>query len=290
MDVLIAGRALTKWADVGLEASDVVIASERLEEHGEISGRKFTHSTFANVSFLDTDVVNSEFLDCTFIQCYFRDTRFEGSSFVGCKFIDSNFHKAKVSTCNFRYATFRRSVIPYSELQFSGPPEPNLRHELFTELSRAALEVGDDDNARRYRLGAIEAQNVHLWAAVKHDSDWYAGHFPWDRRTAAGLQLGWHFINRILWRHGESTVRLLAVALVVSVAVFPALFAIRPPAGASPGDLVWLSLSNVLSMDRLSTVAVATGYVRVLSAVEGLIGIAFAGLIVTLILKALLRR
>ena len=144
------------------------------------------------------------------------------------------------------------------------------------DLSRAALEVGDEDNARRYRLGAIEAQNVHLWAAVKHESNWYTEHFPWDRRAGAGLQLGWHFINRVLWRHGESTLRLLAAALVVSLAVFPALFAIRPPAGASFGDLVWLSLSNVLSLDRLSAIESPTGYVRVLSAVEGLIGIAFA--------------
>ena len=72
VDALTAGRALTKWADVGPAVSDVVIASERLEGLGAVSGRKFTHSTFANVSFLGTDVVNTEFLDCTFIQCYFR--------------------------------------------------------------------------------------------------------------------------------------------------------------------------------------------------------------------------
>lgn len=287
---LTAGREPTKWVDVGQAASDVVVASERLEAHGGVSERKFTHSTFVNVSFLDTAVTNTEFLDCTFIQCYFRGAKFEGSSFVGCKFIDSNFHKAKVSTCNFRYATFRRSVIPYSELQFSAPPEPNLRHELFMDLSRAALEVGDEDNARRYRLAAIEAQNIHLWAAVKHESNWYTDHFPWDRRIGAALQLVWHFINKLLWRHGESTLQLLAAALVVSVLVFPGLFAIARPAGASFGDLVWLSLSNILSVDRLSAIESTTGYVRVVSAVEGLVGIAFAGLIVTLILKALLRR
>lgn len=279
-----------KWADVGRAASDVVIASERLETYGGVRERKFSHSTFVNVSFLNTAVGSTEFLDCTFIQCYFRGAQLEGSSFVGCKFIDSTFHKAKVSTCNFRYATFRRSVIPYSELQFSAPPEPNLRHALFTDLSRAALEVGDEDNARRYRLAAIEAQNEHLRAAVKHKSKWYTEHFPWDRRIGAALELVWHFINKLLWRHGESAPRLLASGLVVSLLVFPVLFAIRPPAGASWGDLVWLSLSNILSLDRLSEIESTTGYVRALSAVEGLVGIAFAGLIVTLILKALLRR
>lgn len=290
MDALIAGRVPTKWAGVGQEASDVVIASERLEVHGMVTGRTFSHSTFVNVSFLNTAVKDSQFLDCTFIHCYFRGAKFEGSSFVGCKFIDSNFHKAKVSGCNFRYATFQRSVVPYSELRFSAPSEPNLRQQLFADLSRAALGVGDDDNARRYRIAAIEARNEHLWAAVKNESTWYKEHFPLERRIGAVLELLWHFINKFLWRHGESTPRLIVAALVVSLVVFPSLFAIKRPSDVSLGDLVWLSLSNVLSLDRLSMIESTTLYFRILSAVEGLVGIVFAGLIVTLILKALLRR
>lgn len=285
----MAGRTLSKLGDVPQGGEDLVIASERFDGQ-EVSSKSISHSTFVNVSFYGSEVVGNAFLDCTFVQCYFRDTAFKNSSFVGCRFVDCNFHKAKFSDADFRYAHFRRSVLDYSELRFSAPPEPNLRRDLFLELSRSALETGDEDNARRYRLGAIEAQNEHLWAAVKHESAWYRTHYPLERRIAAGFQLAWHFINKVLWRHGESTLRLLACALVFAFLVFPALMLADRSPGTSFGDLIWLSVSNFVSVDRLSTIPPDSTYLLVVCAIEGLVGIAFAGLVVTLILKAFLRR
>lgn len=289
MDDLGAGRTLTKWAEVPPEASDILVASERLDSQ-TIQHPRFNHSTFANVSFLKAEVEDGAFMDCTFIQCYFRDADLKRTSFVGCKFIDCNFRGAKLSSVNMSYSHFRRSVVPYSEMQYSAPSEPNLKRDLFQELSRSAAEVGAEGEARRYRLAAIEAQNIHLRAAVTHQSVWYQEHFPWDRRVAAGLKLVWHFLNKVLWRHGESAPRLLGCALISALMVFPGLMWPSRPSGANYGDLVWLSLSNMLSVDRLSNIVPSSTYLRGLSAAEGLVGIAFAGLIVTLILKALLRR
>lgn len=49
-------------------------------------------------------------------------------------------------------------------------------------------------------------------------------------------------------------------------------------------------MSNFILLDKLSSVPEASTYIRAVSAFEALSGIIFAGLFVTLVVKALLRR
>lgn len=291
MDSLSAGRVPAKLAESAI-ASDCLFASERLDG-SEIASRQISHSTFVNVSFLATKIQHSRFVNCIFIGCYFRKTEISASAFVGCRFIDCIFDFSTIQNTDFKYSKFRRSVLPYRDMQFSAPSEPNLRRDLFYELSRAADSVGDADEARSYRLAAIDATNVHLWAGVKAQSTWYAEHFPTERRLAAGFTLLWHYLNRALWQHGESAWRLLRSALIAVLGLFPLLlFLGRESAGSGTdyADSTWLSVSNFLLLDRLSDLTAASTYLRIVSATEALSGIVFAGLFVTLVVKALLRR
>lgn len=292
MDSLSAGRLPAKLAET-TAASDCLFASERLDD-SELSARQISHSTFVNLSFLASKIQHSRFVNCIFIGCYFRKAEINASAFIGCRFIDCTFDFATIRNTDFKYSKFRRSVPPYRDMQFSAPSEPNLRRDLFYELSRAADSVGEVDEARSYRLAAIDATNVHLWAGVKAQSTWYAEHFPLDRRLAAGLTLAWHYLNRALWQHGENAWRLLRSALIAVLGLFPLLLFMGRSASpeSEPGyiDSIWLSVSNFLLLDRLSDVAVESTYLRVASATEALTGIVFAGLFVTLVVKALLRR
>lgn len=291
MDSLSAGRLPAKLAET-TTASDCLFASERLDG-SEIAARQISHSTFVNLSFLAGKIQHSKFVNCIFIGCYFRKAEINASAFVGCRFIDCTFDFSTIRNTDFKYSKFRRSVLPYRDMQFSAPSEPNLRRDLFHELSRAADSIGEVGEARSYRLAAIDATNVHLWAGVRAQSSWYAEHFPVDRRLAAGLTLLWHYLNRALWQHGESAWRLLRSALIAVLGLFPLLlFLGRDSAGseASYADSIWFSVSNFLLLDRLSDLAAVSTYLRVVSATEALSGIVFAGLFVTLVVKALLRR
>lgn len=278
-----------KLADT-TSGSDYLFASERLDGT-DVVGRQISHSTFVNLSFLDGKIQHSKFINCIFVNCYFRKAEINASAFVGCRFIDCNFDFSTIRNSDFKYAKFQRSVLPYRDMQFSAPSEPNLRRDLFHELSRSADSIGDVEGARAYRLAAISATNVHLWAGVKAQSTWYAEHFPIERRLSAGLTLVWHYVNRVLWQHGESAWRLLRSALIAVVGLFPLLlFMGRDNSSGSFGEAIWLSASNFLLLDRLSDLPADSTYLRIVCAAEALSGIVFAGLFVTLVVKALLRR
>jgi hypothetical protein len=256
----------------------------------------YSHSTFANVSFLDVKIKNSRFRDCTFIECYFRKADIRSSVFVGCKFINCNFSHTIIRTSDFRYADFRGSHPSYAELAHSAPTEPNLRSELFFGISTAAESRGDAKEARQFRVAAIDARKDHLKAALKSSSTWYKEHYPPLARIGVAGSLIWHYLNRLLWRHGESAWRLLLSTLITVGLVFPALYYLARsgfvPANpiASYGDAISLSSSNFLSIDRLSDAVPSTGWTKILSGIEALAGVIFGGMFVTLLVKALLRR
>jgi hypothetical protein len=275
--------------------ADRLFAGERCDE-SQLQDVNYEHSTFANVSFLDAKISRGHFRNCAFVECYFRNADLRQLSFVGCKFINCTFDHITIRDCDFRYAEFRGQSPPYTELAHSAPQQANLRHQLFDQLARISESSGDTESARRYRQAAIDALDKHLRAAVRAETAWYREHFDSWGRVGAAVRLFWHKLNRILWAHGDSAWRLLASAFVVILIVFPVLFLIfrdglRSSAGeVSASDVVWLSLSNFLLIDRVSPLEVVSGAALALSATEALLGIIFAGLYVTLLIKALLRR
>lgn len=256
----------------------------------------FSNSTFANVSFLRADVKAGSFRNCVFIECYFRKAELRDTTFVGCKFVNCNFTHISIRGCDFRYADFRDTAPPFQEMLHSAPQQANLRNELFDALARVAQSSGDPAESRRYKVAAIKALDLHLRAAVRGDSVWYREHFDLAARAQAVLRLGWHRVNHLLWGHGESAWRLLSSAAVAALIIFPVLFlalhsGVQVPHGqATASDYLWLSLSNFLLIDRISIVDLTTWPTQSLAAIEALFGVVFAGMYVTLLVKALLRR
>lgn len=256
----------------------------------------FANSTFANVSFLRAKVARGTFRNCVFVECYFRNGEFRDTTFVGCKFINCNFTHVVIRDCDFRYADFRGTAPSFQEMLHSAPQQANLRHELFDDLARVAQSSGHAAEARRYKVAGIDALDLHLRAAVRGDSAWYREHFDLVGRAQALFRLGWHRLNRVLWGHGESAWRLLSSAAITALLVFPILFLALQSGVVVPGeqvatsDYLWLSLSNFLLLDRISGVELTTWPTQALAAVEALLGIVFAGMYVTLLVKALLRR
>lgn len=291
MDSLSAGRAPAKFADT-MDGSDWLFASERLDG-AEVTSRNIRHSTFVNISFLESEIRESNFMNCIFMNCYFRKAEVKSSTFIGCVFIDCIFDFSKIQNSDFKYSRFQGSILPYREMQYSAPSEPNLRRDLFDELARAADSIGKTAEARAYRLAAISATNKHLCAGVKAQSKWYAEHFPLNRRIAAASKLLWHYMNQLLWQHGESAWRLFRNAVIAVIGIFPLLLYVgRQPQNGGPSyaDSIWSSVSNFLPLDKLSSMPETSTYIRIISALEALSGVIFAGLFVTLVVKALLRR
>lgn len=294
MDAFTAGRSPSD-IEAPFRGDGLLLASQ-LCDGLTLPSAHYSNSTFANVSFLSSKISRGSFRNCVFIECYFRKADLRDSSFVGCKFINCNFAHVTIRDCDFRYAEFRGTPPPFAEFVHTAPQQANLRYELFNSLARVADYAGDADTARRYRLAAVEAMDKHLRAAVRAESTWYREHYDAVGRLGSLIRLCWHQLNRSLWAHGESAWRLLISAMLVTLVVFPVLFLVfqtgiqTPAAGRSTSDYLWVSLSNFLLLDRLSDVSLTTSVTRSLSAIEALLGVIFAGMYVTLLVKALLRR
>lgn len=288
MDALAAGRKL-KPLGAPWVGTDALYASARVDGQ-TISRGNYAHSTFSNISFLNAKLIGCKFLNCIFVNCYFRRADLRDCSFVGCRFIECNFKKTVFEGGDYGYSTFERCFAPFSEFQYALPSRPNLKQDLARNLSLAAEQLGQSDEGRRYRLVALDANKAHLFAAVRAESEWYRTHYDVIGRLYALIQLFWHYLNSLLWRHGESALRLLSVAIGLVFILFPALSYLATQGAVSVPDLLWLSLANFLSIDRLSNVHLLSTWIRSISAVEALLGILFAGLYVTVLVKALLRR
>lgn len=269
--------------------TDEQYESDRIDGQ-QVRNAKYRHSTFTNVSFLRANVVGSEFNNCVFEDCYFRDATFTATRFIGCRFVSCTFNGVSVSNADFRYARFLDCSIEYRSLRYSLPTEPNLRMMLSQNLSLQAKNLGQQHDARQYHLDYLSARKEHLLAGLRADNTWYKDHFQTLERLKAGASLCWYFLNAALWRHGESAARLLMSAVALIFAVFPLAFVLIDPAPNTYGNTVLLSLSNFLLLDRLHTDPIRHPVILALSAMEAALGILFAGMYVTVLVKALLRR
>lgn len=268
---------------------DSLFDSDRLNNQPVLDAR-YEHCTFTNISFLKARVSGGRFRNCTFVDCYFRDAVLSACDFTGCKFINCNFGHVRIEGGEWKYSKFVECLILYRDFRYALPNEPNLRMPLAKDLTVQAEKLGETSEARKYHLDYLNARKNHLLAGVKAETEWYQKHFKTVDRLGAAFQLVSYYFNSLLWKHGESAWRLLVSALLVSFVLFPLLYGVSDRQDSQYLSLLWLSLSNFFLLDRLSNVSLTGELMRVYSAVEALAGILFAGLYVTVLVKALLRR
>jgi len=292
----LVGRESIVFPETGDGLTDRMVAAQRLDQK-VIQGRRFSHCTFANVSFKEAQLTDSEFLDCAFINCYLRKTRLLNCRFVGSKFYACEFPKVSVQSCDFRYAKFFACAIPYDEMEHNLPSEPNLREELAAGLALAAEELGWSSEARGYRLAAIAAREDHLAAAVRAVSTWYKEHYPPLRRLAACVQLVASKMNGLLWGYGERSGVLLRNLVLLAAVVFPALLwsvrsdlAVSGGGTATFGDLLWLSVTTIIPVGAINSVTALSSAGRGILTLEAFCGIVIAGLFVTLLFRSVVNR
>ncbi len=292
----LIGRKRTAFNNAEGDQADILIAAERLDKQ-HLTGRRFHHCTFANVSFLDAVLQDCRFDDCAFLACYFRHTRIVNCTFVGAKFVGCEFPKPAVQSSDFRYAQFENCAVSFEEMEHCLPREPNLRENLSNCLAVTSEQLGFTSQARRYRLSAIQARDEHLWAAVLGKSEWYRDHYDLGRRIGAALSWLASKLNGLLWGHGERWAVLARNLGVAALVLFPIVLwtlrdGIQLADGRRPGvgQIVWLSVTTTIPVDGINSLVAASPLARVVLTLEAFMGIVIAGLFVTLLVRRALRR
>ncbi|HJQ94297.1 MAG TPA: pentapeptide repeat-containing protein [Acidimicrobiia bacterium] len=277
------------------QGSDAVFSSKRIDGSAVVDA-SFSHCTFIKVSFKDCQIERSRFFDCTFVDCYFRSAQVRESGFVGSRFIDCLFPSIEITGSDFRFARFENCSLDPGEVRSSMPREHNLREELSARLEVAALQVGRSKDASTYKLWAIEARESHLLAAIRSENTYYRQHFPGLERFKAAVQWFGSKLNGWLWGYGEKWTVLVRNLMVATVVVFPGLFwlnidGLRKASGdPNFADLLLVSLNYVFQGPGFSSLTLASTTTRILAAMATAAGLVSAGLLITMLFKAVTRR
>ena len=277
-------------------ATDTAYGATRLDDT-TIANADFAHCTFANISFKKAVFQSSTFLNCIFIGCYFRRAELSGSRFIGCRFIDCNFSHVAIKGCDFTHSSFRECQLPFSELEFSMPSEPNLKEDLARNLFLESSRLGLSAEARRYRIAEIRAREVNLLSAALGSSQWYKEHYDGLARLRALRELVLSYLNRWLWGYGERARVLLRNLLLVALVLFPlAFFALsdglskESNSAVSWSDCIYFSLENVLPGGFQSGVDAVSLAARITAGVESFFGIVALALFASYVFRWSLHR
>lgn len=291
----LVGRAAGNWPSAAAPATDMVFAAVR-KDNENLEGLEFAHCTFANVSFKNVSLSQCRFTNCAFLNCYFRRTKIVGGAFIGCKFIGCDFPHVTIQSCDFKYSRFEECYIPFDEIEHSLPREPNLREELTHSLSIAADELGLNSDGRKYRLASIQAREEHLTAAILGNSDWYQRHYDGIRKIKALGQLIASKMNGIIWGYGEKWHVLIRNLLFLAVIIFPTiLWLFRDNFQASAkdwgvGKYIWLSVTTIIPVGRAVSVEGTDCIIWSVLTLEALVGVLAAGLLVTMLVRRMVKR
>jgi hypothetical protein len=289
---LVRSRTSTLGSDPS-PVSDTTFVNERFDGE-ELTGHRFAHCTFANVSFLDARLRNCHFSNCVFEGCYFRKTQLTECHFPASRFIDCEFSKPTLFACGFQHTRFHRSVPQFNAIEPSLPGEPNLCRELCDNLAAEASFLGDEREARSYRLRSIREYQEELRHGYRWSDHYSRTHYPELERVTAFAKLCGSRLNGWLWGHGEYVRRLVLNLFVLAFVIGPVLLYLarehlhaRGPIDL--GDCYALSMASIVNTPASSGVSASgVGLAIVLSLTA--LGLIFLGLFVTYLFRTVTRR
>lgn len=278
------------------EGANNTFAAQRLDST-TVTGARYEHCTFVNLSFKEAHLKDATFLNCVFIGTYFRRANLTSCRFIGCRFFDCNFSHIALRGCDFKYAIFRGCQLPFSEMCYSFPPEPNLRLDLARNLAIESSRLGLMKEARCYRMAEISAREQHLVAGFLGKSEWYRTHFDGIGKLRAFLEWLLSLLNRWLWGYGERAWVLVRNLLVLAFLLFPSLFVVgheelahKSGKAITIWDCLYFSLNNVLPAG-ISTDVIATGpFTQILAGLESIFGVVAVALFAAYVFRWSLHR
>jgi hypothetical protein len=291
---LTRGKKATLEEELGQPITDTLFIDERFEDKKQLTGVRFEHCTFANISFKGATLRDCHFKACVFEGCYFRETTLRDCHFPASRFVDCEFPKPSIFGCGFQYTRFRRTAPEFGLMEPNLPGEPNLCRDLCQNLATEAAALGHEREARRYRLRGIQEHEEFLRRGYRWSDDYSESHFPGLQRVLAFVALCWSRLNGWLWGHGEYIRRLLLNLLVLAFVLGPGLLYLfkdhlHGKASVDLGDCLALSVASVLNNSGTSGVsATGIGLAIVLTLTGS--GLLFLGLFVTYLFRAVTRR
>ena len=292
----LLGRTQRVLNDAAQPQDDSLYVAQRLDGM-TISDRTFKHSSFVNLSFKQVILKDCVFENCVFAECYFRDASFESCKFSASKFISGDLGKVRIHHTEFTYCSFDDCYIPYREMSANMPQWDNVRGHLCVGLGRQAYLAGNIRDSERYRQHAAEANEQHLWKAVKGAGSWFREHYKGFRRVSAIGALMASRARGYLWGYRRNYLTVGRNLLVLTMGIFPLLlFLVRGGIQIDKGtrfdypELLALSWRNILPGADFAPASYVSTTTQFVAGVEIVVGLLMLGLVVSLVFRAVYER
>ena len=296
MQQYFENRQCIKFEDIQNQKKkyeNIIIANERIDEKWISENFIINNSTFAKVGFRGAKFLNDDLRFNVFIDCYFKKAYFDGVNFTTTIFINCNFDEITLVNCTFDYCKFEGCFIKYNDLLQSLSKRPNIRWELCKNLSLECLKLGHEDEYRKYYFEEKEASEEYYWKKF-----WHKGSDKYYRKYNAIDQLsglGNYILskaNKILWGYGEKLIRLIfnviIVLLIFMLGYYYGIEEVSKGVQMTWGIAGYMSLSNFFTVTCEYTPDVFL--YKVLSVMEGGIGIVLMGFFVAALFRYINRR
>ncbi|MCX7572027.1 pentapeptide repeat-containing protein [Tumebacillus sp. DT12] len=267
----------------------------------DLKAKRFVinHSTFANMSFKSSSFIASNLSFCVFIGCYFRRTYFEATLFTGCKFIDCVFDDITLVGCDMRYSTFENCYIDYDVLIGSLPVPSNIRWKMCTNLALESLRSGDSEQYRKYFFEEMKSSEEHYWDMVIQRGKWYKDKYDTVDRFLGLFKFTKSKMSKYLWGYGEKishlVIVILSVILIFSV-IYYAQVDVFKEANSSTAAAKSLDFSESLYLSFCNFITITSdfttnnAFVRLITAIEGVLGVVLMGFFVAALFRFINRR
>jgi hypothetical protein len=239
------------------------------------------NATFKNVSLSKTLIHEVTFKDCTFEDCLFIGTTFDSVEFHNCEFKNCNFYKTDLVDCYFdpKSVKFDRSYRKTAA---------NVGVQLFQKIlensSRARqpfFEMDADIRFRqwkRWQLNYDYAQQKISWFKLKHN---------WLRSALYELTCGFGYRPA---RFALATILFFLFVASVNWWMFRDGLNVNGLLRQSPDfvDSVYFTFS-ILTVLGFSSIVPMTGFAKVLTVLEALVGVGWMGVFTSLLVKRFLK-
>lgn len=271
--------------------------NDGLDGDAPLADVKLSHCLLVDKYLRDAVVKGGILRHCRLEFCNLRSATFERVDFTGTVFINCDLRKASFNACTLWYTSFDRCLLNYDAVLASEPSETNIKRLFLRSLRLNAVSTGDKEWVDRLLLRELKAERDDLWNIVWPLTDYYRTKYSTHDRIRSAWRLVRHWSSSLFWGHGISLWR-----LVTSGAATAGLFAL----------LCWKSSAQYLVagtpsprtlgfMEALyySTISLTTGgfgdimpgnaAARVITAVEGSVGVVFLGFFAAAVYRRLSR-
>jgi ion channel/pentapeptide repeat protein len=241
-------------------------------------------ATIHDVGFKGARLIDCNLSQAMFSECYFRRTVFQGCDIVNAKFESCDFPNARLDASRLDYARFRNCEIGLASIAFRDDANPHVLARVCHNLKLNAMSTGQlaDVSELAYMEKTYERHVLFGQAFGRSGT-----------RSPGGLRAIFYWLDSLMlnwiWGYGERPWRLFLTALAAIFGFGTIQYAVGGLYNAGYWEHVYFSGVTFLTIGYGDFVPV-DALARVLSVLEGFVGITFIGMLIASATKKIMNR